>query len=76
MAVISIDIPAAAVSRIQDAFCAEFGWTTESGLTKTQFTKHQVIEYVKQVTRNHEANIAASTARKTAEDTINAVNIT
>lgn len=76
MAQIIIDIPTAAVSRIQDAFATEYGWTSESGLTKTQFAKSQIIEYVKQVTRNYEANIAASTARQSKESEINAINIT
>lgn len=76
MAIISIDIPTAAVSRIQDAFVAEFGWTSELGVTKTQFTKAQVIEYIKQVTRNYEANLAAGAARATKDTEINALTIT
>lgn len=76
MAIVSFDIPTAAVNRVNDAFAAEFGWTAELGLTKAQFTKSKVIEYVKQVTRNYEANIAASQARTTVNSEIDGINIT
>lgn len=76
MANITVTIPDDKIQRIIDAFAAEFGWTTESGLTKAQFTKQQVIEYIKQVTRNYEANLAASTARNTVNTDVNSINIT
>lgn len=76
MATISIDIPDAAITRVRDAFASEFGWTSESGVTKSAFAKQQIVEYVKQVTRNHEGNVAANAARKAKEDEINSVNIT
>lgn len=75
MAQITIDIPNDKVNRILDAFAAEFGWTADSGVTKAVFTKHQVISYVKQVTKNFEANTAAGTARKAIDDEITAINI-
>lgn len=74
--VISIDIPDAAVTRIRDAFAAELGWSSELGVTKAVFTKQQLIEYIKQVTRSYEANIAANSARVAVETEVNSVNIT
>lgn len=76
MANITLTIPDDKVQRILDAFAAEFGWTTESGVTKAQFTKAQVIEYIKQVTRNFEANVAANTARQSVNTDVNSINIT
>lgn len=76
MAQVTLTVPDDKVDRIRDAFAAEFGWTAESGLTKTQFLKQQIIEYVKQVTRNHEANQAAATARQTVNSDVNSINIT
>lgn len=86
MPIVSIDIPTAAVTRIQTAFTSEFGYqetiTNEDGttspnpVTKNQFFKQQLINYVKQVTRNYEANLAAASARQTKEAEVNSVNIT
>lgn len=32
---------------VLDAFCEEKGWTQASGLTKQQFLKREIIEFVK-----------------------------
>ncbi len=76
MANITITIPDDKVQLILDAFAGEFGWTSESGQTKAQFTKAQVIEYLKQVTRNYEANLTAGQARAQKEQEINGISIT
>lgn len=76
MAQIIIDIPDAALTRVRDAFAAEFGWNADLGVTKAQFAKAQLAEYVKQIVRNYEGNLAAGTARKASDDTINAIAIT
>lgn len=76
MAVLSITVNDNIASRVNDAFAAEFGWSADLGMTKGQFTKSKVIEYIKQVTRNYEANIAANTARQTKDTEVNAFDIT
>ncbi len=76
MAQITITIPDDKAVLIGNA-CAEFnGWTTESGITKAQNVKKVVIDDLRQIVRNYEANIAASTARVAKETEINAISIT
>jgi hypothetical protein len=62
--------------RIAEAFDSEFPGRTETGLTKRQWVKQQLVAYIKQVTRNYEANAAASTARQTKETEVNSIEIT
>ncbi len=82
MAQITIDIPNTVIQRVTTAFTKEFGYqsTDQDGQpnpqTPAQFTKAQVIEYIKQVTRNYEASLAAQAARAAKESEINSVNIT
>lgn len=76
MATIQITIPDDKADRIREAFAAEFGWTPELGITKTAFTKQQVVSYIKQVTRNYEGNLAAGSARSTVENDVNSFTIT
>lgn len=75
MATISIDIGANG-NRIQDAFAAQYGYqatipdgsggTIPNPESKNQFTKRKIAEYVKDVVKGHEANLAADAARATA----------
>lgn len=76
MAQITIDIPTAAVNRVQDAFASEYGWTSELGVTKAQFTKQQIIRFIKQTVKNNEGNTQAGNARQVVEGEIEAINIT
>lgn len=86
MAVISLTIPNDKIDRITTAFCAEYGYqetitnpdgtTSPNPETKAAFTKRMVIQHVRQVTSNFEANIAAGTARKTVETDVSGINIT
>lgn len=69
MATIPLVIPDAQLSRVVDAFASEYGWTQESGLTKAQFAKKQIVEYTKGVVRAYEIRLAERTARETAEAT-------
>ena len=83
---ITIDIPDAKVGRVRDAFCSEFSYLdmVDDGegnqipnpQTKNQFTKQQIIKYIKQVTANYEANLAAGVARNTATADVGSISIT
>lgn len=63
-------------TRIGDAFDAEFPGRTESGMTKIDWVRYQLIQYMRQVTRNYEGNQAAGTARTTNDADVNSFNIT
>jgi len=86
LATITLTIPNDKIDRIVTAFCGEFGYqdtiTNEDGTTSTNpvsknaFTKQKVVEYVKQVTRNYEANISAAQARVIVDSDVNSINIT
>lgn len=71
----TIQIPTAVVSRIAAAFCGSYGYSatlddgTDNPVTPVQFTRQQVIEYIRAVVIAYEANVAAETARQTAADT-------
>lgn len=67
MANVTITVPDDQVTRLNNAFASEFGWDQSLGLTKTQFTKQQVIRMIKQIVKNNEANTVAQTARNATE---------
>jgi hypothetical protein len=81
MATISFDIPDSFLPRVTDAFASEYNYSatlpngTANPVTKTQFAKAQIIEFVKQVTRNYEGNIAAASSRAAKVTEINGINI-
>ena len=76
MANITITTPTEYDARISDAFDAEFPGRTEAGMTKAQWIKRQLVLYIKQVVRNHEANAASATARNTVNTEVDGINIT
>lgn len=79
MATITITTDPTKDARIADAFDAEFPGRIVNGvatMTKAQWIKQQLINDIKQVVRNYEANLAASAARSTAEADVNAFTIT
>lgn len=47
MAQLTITIPDDKVTELTDAFANRFGWDSESGLTKNQFFRQVVIDYIK-----------------------------
>ena len=83
---ITFTIPDDKINRIRDAFCTEFsyqdtitnqdGTTSPNPQTKLQFTKAQIVDYIKQVTRNYEGRIAENTARTTINNDVNSISIT
>ena len=73
---ITLTVPDNKQAAVLDAFCAKYGWTEDSGLTKVQFLKQEVAEFLK--TPYMEAKFAteATNARNTALQDINSFDIT
>jgi hypothetical protein len=76
MASITITIPDTAINRVQDGFAYELGWTSELGVTKAQFTKQQVIKFMKQTVKNAEINQSNLSTSSTINSDIDAISIT
>lgn len=69
MATIQIQIPDAVMPRVIDALTAqgEDGpWTAESGLTRGQWARREVIRYVRRVVIDHESRLARDAAGEVA----------
>jgi hypothetical protein len=49
MAQITITIPDNVISDVVDAFATKFGWTTDLGITKANFAKKKVADYIKAI---------------------------
>lgn len=75
MATITITIPDDKAADIRDALCLQYGWTQASELTKTQFSKKVVADFVKGVYQNYVIDQAAEAARQTAKQSIATVDI-
>jgi hypothetical protein len=67
MANIQVSVPDAVINRVLDAFATQYGWKATSGLTKAQFARRVVADFVKAVVKGYEARLAADAARVTAE---------
>ena len=82
MAVISIDIPNAALNRVTDAYGYIAQMTNAEGevipnpQTRAQFTKAKIIEHIKAVVKDQEGRVAAEAARQTKETEVNTISIT
>ena len=82
MAVISIDIPNAALNRVTDAYGYIAQMTNAEGevipnpQTRAQFTKAKIIEHIKAVVKDQEVRVAAEAARQTKETEVNTISIT
>lgn len=58
MANLSITIPDDKDALVGDAFAREYGWSASSGLTKKQFVKQEVINFIKAVVKRYERRTA------------------
>ena len=76
MANFTITIPDDKVSRVRDAFAGEFGWTPDLGITKSEFTRLQIIKFVKNTVKNNEGNLSAGVARTTVDNDVENIMIT
>lgn len=70
MATISINIPDAVAARVLEAMAIRYGWTTDSGLTKAQFTKRVLTNLIKETVRMHEGQLASAAATQTASNAV------
>ena len=82
IAIISIDIPNAALNRVTDAYGYIAQMTNAEGevipnpQTRAQFTKAKIIEHIKAVVKDQEGRVAAEAARQTKETEVNTISIT
>jgi hypothetical protein len=76
MATITVNIPDDKITEVKDAICEAYGWTAESGMTKAQFAKRVVADFVKEIYRSQVGTKAAEAARLTSEQVAKAVDIT
>lgn len=58
MATLSIDIPASAVTRVTDAFVSVYGYRAALDGTVTEFTRQQIIKFIKDTVRQYESAAA------------------
>ena len=70
MASITITVPDNVNQRVLDGFCTQHGWTPSNPLTKGQFIKSKIIEFVKSSVKAAEAVSAANSARVNAENNV------
>lgn len=70
MASITITIPDAVVGRVLDAIAVRYSWSTETGLTKTQFAKRIIVNLLKETVKMHESEIASKAAAQTAGEAV------
>lgn len=86
MANLQVTIPDAALQRVLDAFASAYGWSAvivdaETGQssanpeTKQQFARRKVAEFIKEVVRSQEAQVAAEAARQASIAEANSLNI-
>lgn len=76
MAQIIMNIPDQYIARILDAFAVVYGYDAADGLTKAQFAKSKVRDYIKEIVVRHEGSLARQAANDTVQDEIDAIDIT
>lgn len=74
MANVTITVNDAALPRVVDALAARAGWPSEDspGETKAQAARRAHAGLLRAIVRAHEADLAANTARQTAEQAVDA----
>ena len=77
MAILSITIPDAIANRVINAIALDHGWSEENHLTKVQFAKQVVIDFMKSSVKAYERNQATEAAKITAEASVDTdINLT
>lgn len=76
MAQIIIEIPDTHAAEVRDAFADIFGWTDQLGVTKTQFAKQKVADFVKQIYKQYKVSLASNAATQAAVAEVDVVIIT
>ena len=75
MAQITINIPDDKLVDVRDALCEAYGWTAETGMTKAQFSKRVVADFVKSIYVSHMASKASEIAKQNSMSVTNLVDI-
>lgn len=73
---LNLTVPDNKASEILDAFANQKGYNPESGLTKAQFMKQQVIEFVREAYLAEKRITAEEAARVAVQTEVNNVSIT
>lgn len=68
MAQITIIIPDNVVAEVLDAFANKYGWTAELGITKANFARQKVADYIKAIYIEDKDRISHSVRLQQAED--------
>lgn len=68
MAEITLVIPDGQLQRAVDALCEAGGWTADDNVSKPQFAKEMVANYVRESVRAVERSRAEATALATVEE--------
>lgn len=82
MSKVTLDIPDVVLPRVVDAFATRYNYNsklpdgTNNPITKAQFAKVKIIDFVKTVVRLAEGETVAEAARKTKSDEIDTFDIT
>ena len=64
MAVYELEIPDDQQQEVFDAFCAEYGYVVEDGLTPAQFTRKVVTTFITTTVVNHKMRQAEASLRE------------
>lgn len=72
---LTLTIPDDKAAEILNDFCEYHGWTSKSQLTKTQFAKARIAEFVKESVKALRANREAKLARQTQIEEVDKIDI-
>lgn len=76
MAQITMNIPDQHIQRILDAFASAYGWHDGLGVTKAQFAKSKIRDYIKEIVMRAEAPEAQRVAIQTIQTELDSIDIT
>lgn len=68
MEILQIELPLDVRQRIDEALSARFGYDPGMGITKGEFTERVIYQWLREVTVQHEADVAAENARRNVLD--------
>lgn len=76
MAQVTLNIPDDREQRFLNAFATVFGWHNELGVTRRQFMKTKIRDYMKEILYRAEVAEAQRVANKTLQDDVDGIDIT
>lgn len=75
MAQITLNIPDEKEQRFLVAFASVFGWTNDLGVTRRQFMKIKLKDYMKEILFRHESSEAVKQAYQTLQGDIDTITV-